>query len=126
MDQEKLHEFSQVLEAELRTLVDTLNEIATLDDSTGDWVAVPETEEQSEADANSEADHTEAWNERRATLAQLETRYRNIVRALDKIQTNTFGKCEISGQPIELERLEANPAARTNLANIEREKELPL
>ena len=36
----------------------------------------------------------------------------------------TYGSCEISGEAIEVERLEANPAARTCKAHIEREAEL--
>ena len=48
------------------------------------------------------------------------------MRALQKIKAGAYGVCEISGEPIEVERLAANPAARTTLANADREKELPL
>ncbi len=114
------------LREERDQLIIDLSAIATQDPRTGDWVAIPETGHSESADENTEADITEEWNERRATLASLEIRYRNIMRALQKIDAGTYGVCEISGEIIEPERLDANPAARTNIANREREQELPL
>lgn len=116
----------QRLETELAQVTKDLEAIAQFNQETGDWVAIPDATELGDADPNVEADAVEEWNERRSLMPTLETRYRNIVRALQKIEAGTYGTCEISGEPIEAERLEANPAARTNLANIEREKELPL
>ena len=43
----------------------------------------------------------------------LEVRLANVLIALDKIEYGSFGICEISKCPIEKERLDANPAART-------------
>ena len=88
-------------------------------DVPGDWVT--SSQGTSEADPNDVADRTEEYNERRATLAPLETRYRNIVRALKKIELGTYGICEVSGEVIEPERLAANPAARTCLAHLDEE-----
>lgn len=119
-------EFKQQLETALTKITAELETIATQNSTSGDWIAIPITGDLGNADENVEADVVEEWNERRALLAQLEIRYRNIVRALEKIENGTFGICEISGKPIETERLQANPAARTNLENIDREKELPL
>lgn len=114
------------LETELEQVVTELSVIASQAPHTGDWVAVPGGAQVGNADPNEEADTVEEWNQRRALVAQLEIRYRNIVRALEKIKNDTYGVCEISGEPIEEARLAANPAARTNLANADREKELPL
>ncbi len=119
-------EFKNILEAELTTIVTDLQTIATQNIETGDWIAIPDSGEIGNADENSVADTVEDWNERRALMAQLEIRYRNISEALKKIAAGTYGICEISGEPIEIERLHANGAARTNIANIEREKELPI
>lgn len=119
-------EFKSRLEAELELLTDDLRTIAVKDSTSDDWVAVPAADELGEADENVEADAVEEWEERRSLVAQLKTRYRNIMRALDKIAADTYGVCEISGEPIEIERLRANPAARTNMANMDREKELVL
>lgn len=113
------------LTAELKTVTEELESIATQNPESGDWVATPEPATFGNADPNDAADVVEGWNERRAMMGQLEIRYRNINRALEKFEAGTYGVCEISGEPIEPERLEANPAARTNVANIDREQELP-
>ena len=89
-----------------------------------DWIAVPGPASTSTADPNVVADRTEDWDERRSTLAALETRYNNIKRALKKIEDGTYGTCEVSGEPIEEERLEANPAARTCKAHMSEESKL--
>tara|TARA_B100001989_G_C24513065_1_gene451524 strand:- start:303 stop:674 length:372 start_codon:yes stop_codon:yes gene_type:complete len=118
-------QFKIQLEQELESLTTELEDIAQLNKQTGDWVAIPAGEDLKTADENVEADAVEDWNERRALLAQLEIRHRNLKRALDKIDSGTYGVCEISGEVIEEERLAANPAARTNIANRDKESELP-
>ena len=105
--------YKEQLETMLDEIITDLETIAVYDTTTGDWVAKPDTSDGNEADANAEADVVEDWNERRATLAQLETRYNNIKKALKKIAEGTYGICEISGKTIETNRLDANPAART-------------
>ena len=55
--------------------------------------------------------------QKEALLDQLENRLIDVLSALNKIKNNNYGICEISGSPIEEERLKANPAARTNIAN---------
>lgn len=85
-----------------------------------DWIATPETQE-GEADPNIAADRVEDWDERRATLATLERRYNDIVRALAKISDGSYGTCEVCGEEISEERLQANPAARTCAQHLEEE-----
>ncbi len=46
-------------------------------------------------------------------MAVLENRWNEVRAALKKIEAGTYGICEISGEPIEEDRLEVNPAART-------------
>ena len=113
------------LEHLLDAVIQDLERIAHFDQATGDWVATPDSVV-GEADPNVEADSVEEWNERRATLAHLETRYNNIKRALKKIEDGTYGVCEVSQEPIEAERLAANPAARTCIAHREDESNLSL
>jgi len=113
------------LETELPLIVAELKTIAIHNPETNDWVAVPVAKDLQVADINEEADAVEEWSQRRALMSQLETRYRNIVRALEKFSASTYGICEVSGKEIERERLEANPAARTNIAHIEEESSLP-
>lgn len=86
-----------------------------------DWIAVPESHDTEEADENLAADTVEAWNERNALVATLEPRYNNIVKALEKINSNSFGTCEVCGKEIEAARLDANPASRTCIEHIENE-----
>lgn len=113
----------QTLENLLAEITTELETIAVHRPQTDDWVAKPESAG-GEADDNTEADLVEDWNERRATLAELETRYQNIKRALHKIEEGTFGICEVSGETIEPDRLEANPAARTCKAHLDQEQDL--
>lgn len=115
----------QTLQAERLRIVADLETIAVHNQVTGDWEATP-VEEMEEADLNSEADGVEEWNERNATVAQLETTYRNIMRALEKIETNTFGVCEVCNEPIAPERLAILPTSRTCAVHIDDERTLSL
>lgn len=90
-----------------------------------DWIAVPGEADVSTADENEHADLAEDLEERTAELDELETRYNAIVRALKKIDAGTYGICEVNGEEIELDRLDANPAARTCKAHMNNESELP-
>ena len=112
--------------AALTAVTTELEQIASHNEETGDWEAIPDASDLGNADVNIEADAFEDWATRRALVAALETRYRDLKRAIEKIEAGTYGICEISGEPIEPERLAVNPAARTNIANRDREPELPL
>lgn len=82
-----------------------------------DWEAVPD-EVGQEADPNDRADLIEGFEANTAILKELETRYNNVLAALDRIEKGTYGICEVSGEQIEEERLSADPAARTCKAHI--------
>ena len=116
----KLTDQLQELEAELKNLgiQNPLNK--------KDWIPTPAEPSDSESDLNDLGDRSEDWQERRGTLDVLETRYNNIQRALKKIETDAFGICELCKEPIESDRLEANPAARTCKTHINNEADLPL
>ena len=118
--------YRAALTEELARLTEELATVATQDSRTGDWVAVPQNAVSESADDNSQADHIEAWNERRALMAQLEVRYHHVSLALKKITGGTYGRCEICQEPIESARLTANPASRTCQVHMERARELPL
>lgn len=89
-----------------------------------DWIATPEEPAVAEADENIVADRKEDWIERRSEVAAIETRYNNVVKALTKIQAGEYGACEICNEPIEADRLTANPAARTCKTHLEDESQL--
>jgi DnaK suppressor protein len=117
---------TSALNEEQDRLTAELNAIARYNESTDDWEAIPAGSESAEPDSIDEADVVEEWNERRAIVAALETEYRNVKRALEKIAQGTYGICEVSGEPIEEERLLANPTARTCIAHREEEDLLSL
>lgn len=89
-----------------------------------DWIALPKDGEIAEADENVAADRAEDLEERIATLAALETQYNDLVRALSKIEKGTYGICEIGGEEIEEERLDADPSARTCIEHMSEEIDL--
>ena len=67
------------------------------------------------------ADRFQAYEERTAMLNTLQKRLTDINDALQKITDGTYGVCETSGEEIEIERLRANPAARTKIQYAEQE-----
>ncbi len=82
-----------------------------------DWEAVPE-ETGLEADPNDRADQMEEFGNNNAILTDLEARYNDVKDALARIEDGSYGVCEVSGEAIEEERLEADPAARTCKAHL--------
>lgn len=89
----------------------------------GDWHAT--VADIGEADFREDvADRLEEFHEREATEVNLEKRLRDIAMALEKIEGGTYGVCEICNRPIELERLNINPAARTCKTHIAEEDTL--
>lgn len=118
--------YKKILENELADLEEELKAIGVHDPKNlKDWVATPEGVNVPDADPNTSADRVEAWDERRGTVAVLEGRYNNLVRALEKIEAGTYGTCEVGGETIEADRLEANPAARTCKEHMDEESTLP-
>jgi DnaK suppressor protein len=115
-----------LLEEQLRAVTTELETLAVLHKETGDWEIRFDADPHTEADEDLISDNAEAAEEAIATLALLETRYRNINRALTKLEIGTYGTCEICGEPIEADRLGANPAARTCKAHLNDEIDLPL
>lgn len=121
---ESTEHFKTQLETELIRLRTDLETIATYNEQTGDWVALPTVDGLAQADDNLEADNVESWNERTALVLQLETSFTNITRALKKIEADTFGVCEICAELIETDRLDVNPSARTCKTHRNNEREL--
>ncbi|MDQ5950299.1 MAG: hypothetical protein QG585_241 [Patescibacteria group bacterium] len=66
-----------------------------------------------EADRNEVADKIEEFGNNQAINRDLEIRLLEVKQALERIENGTYGICEVSGEPIELDRLGANPAATT-------------
>lgn len=114
IDKKTLAELKALLETEEATLRGELSSIGVQNATTGDWMAVPmETDGDAESDYTDQADYVEDFESRSARLGEIELRFKAVVDALKKIEDGKYGICEKSGEPIELDRLMANPAART-------------
>lgn len=81
-----------------------------------DWEAMAA--EEGSADPSLQADKLDHFQENVAILEELEARYADVQDALGRIASGTYGLCEVSGEEIEADRLEADPAARTCKAHM--------
>lgn len=105
--------FKNLLLAEQKKLEGELATIGRKNpDNPDDWEATPGYTEDS-ADLNDFADSIENFETNTAILKQLETQLVDVKDALQRIEDGVYGVCEVSGDSIEEDRLEANPAART-------------
>jgi len=112
--------FQKLLEEERKILLQELGDNGHPTGYKNDWEAQPEHQDSQEPDFVDQADNVVDFQRRIASLSELEIRLGEVEKALQKIVLNdgTYGICEISDEPIEIERLEANPAAPTSIANM--------
>lgn len=90
----------------------------------GDWEPTPLANREDTPTREDVASELEEMDSREDVELGLEKRLKQIQAALARIKNNTYGVCEIGGEEIEAERLEANPAARTCKAHLEQEGDL--
>jgi len=108
--------FKERLEQELKTLETDLKTVGHINpDSPKDWEPTSGEVDVNASDSADIADNIESYESNTAVLKPLEIQYNDIKKALEKIKNGTYGICEVSGEQIEKERLEANPAAKTCL-----------
>lgn len=106
--------YKKKLEEELKSLEKELQSVGRRNpENPADWQATPADLDVSPADESELSDAMEEFEENTAILKELEIRYNEVKEALERIKVGTYGTCEISSEPIEEERLMANPAART-------------
>jgi len=111
--------FKKRLEEEKESLLKELNSLGVPDkDVENNWDVTPSDREEQIETHDELADRMENLEEREATKIPLEERLKEVNHALKKIEAGTYGFCEVDQNPIELDRLEANPAARTGKGNI--------
>ena len=119
MDQSKLDTFKAKLEEEKGILLEELNEIGQQDpQNPANWDPKGSDVNEREQDPNKRADNIENFEAVNAIITQLEYRLNEVNDALARMEEGTYGICEVSGEPIEEARLEANPAARTSIAHM--------
>lgn len=118
MTTEQIEKLKKSLEAEQQMLEKALGEIGVQDPDNGEWKAIPDMSEGQETDENDLADRAENFEERSSLLPTLSSRLSEVLSALAKMKEDKYGICEVSGEPIEEERLMANPAAKTCIAHM--------
>lgn len=116
LDKKKIKE---KLESEKKVLLGQMADMGKLNPETGEWEAIPEEMTIPESDPNSMADRFEDFEEKSSTVKVLEERLSSVLSALKNIDKKSFGKCEVCGKDIEMDRLNANVAARTCKKHLE-------
>ncbi len=121
MNKEDIKHFKDKLEKEKTLLEEELSSISRVNpNNPRDWEATTSDLEVDSADENEVADKMEELEENKEILNQLEPQLNEVKEALNRIAEGKYGICEISGEIIEKERLEANPSARTCMKHIKR------
>lgn len=111
--QEDLEELRGELEAERDSLEEELASHGRVQNETGEWEGASVGFEGEEADPNDVADQIEELATNVPLVKELEGRHIDVAEALEKMDEGIYGRCEQCDEPIDLDRLKANPAART-------------
>ena len=104
--------YKDLLLQEEKRLILELNNLGTETNASGIW-DTENREDIDPADREDVADALEDLENRQDTARVIETELHEVRHALEKINNGTYGICEVSNEPIEEDRLEANPSART-------------
>jgi RNA polymerase-binding transcription factor DksA len=125
MNKKDIEYFKKRLEKEKTLVEEEVKTVGSSDpNNPKDFSATSNDMDIDRADENELSDKMEELEDNKGILDSLEKQLKDINSALEKIAGGTYGICEISGEPIERERLEANPAARTCMKHVkERGKE---
>lgn len=122
METDTITRFKERLEVERDRLTGELRDLGW--EEKGEWEADGGDIDHTATEEDEIADRIEEYEERSAEIAPLETQWKNVKRALQKIEDGEYGVCEVGAEDIEMDRLEANPSARTCKAHIDSESEL--
>ena len=110
MDKKTLEHFQQRLLEEQTRLTQELNDIGHADPLQKDSF----TPDYQESGSNSEDDNAQEIAEYADDLsieARLEAELKDVAKALDSVEKETYGICKYCGKPIDPKRLEARPAS---------------
>ncbi len=122
MKSEQEEKFKKILIEEEKIVSNQLKSIAVQNSSDlNDWIPKIDLDSDGLAGEGEDAVQTTIYQERVGLVAGLETRYNNIKKALDSINNGTYGVCLLCGKKIELDRLNANPAAKTCKEHVDKE-----
>lgn len=109
---DEVEELRAALEAEKDDILEQLAEHGRSTD--GDWQGSSGASGE-EADPNDAADNIEELATNVSLVEELEGRLKDINAAIERMEKGTYGIDESTGEAIDVERLRANPAARTNI-----------
>ncbi|MFH1990382.1 MAG: TraR/DksA C4-type zinc finger protein [Patescibacteria group bacterium] len=122
LEQKTLEELQLALEKERDLLVKELETIATPDPNVkGDWDIKHSEWGENQITSQEELRSGESVNEidedmkNKALSDSLELRLRDVNDALERMKDGTYGICDFCKKEIPIERLEANPAAKTDI-----------
>ncbi len=116
MNKRDLEHFNKMLLAEKDKLEGELKGIGQPSpNNRNNWEATSGGIEVDAADENEVADKLEEYEGNSGIVNQLENQLKGVTDALDRIGKGTYGICEKCGEPIEKERLEANPSASISI-----------
>lgn len=101
----------EMLESEKEQLEEELAEHGHKSDD--DWVATASGFTEQESDVVDSADRFEELATNVPIVEGAEKRLVEVNHALQRMEAGTYGICEVSGKEIPIERLRANPEART-------------
>lgn len=119
MDNKTIEELKEKLLKEKESLEQQLASLGHINpDNPKDWEVDPgdaanDSVTGRDIDPNVKADNFEETENRSGVLNLLETQLNDVLDALKKIEDGTYGICEKTGKKISIERLTANPSART-------------
>ncbi|HUO50368.1 MAG TPA: TraR/DksA C4-type zinc finger protein [Candidatus Paceibacterota bacterium] len=113
ISQSELEELRSQLEVERDTLEEELASHGRVQSDTGEWEGASSGFEGEESDPTDVADQIEELATNVSLVKELEERHTEVTDALEKMDDGTYGICEVGDEHIELDRLRANPAART-------------
>lgn len=112
LSEAEIEELRAALHAEKDSLEEELSEHGR---KVGDnWTGTAAGFEGNEADETDAADKFEELSVNVALVEELESRYKEILAAMQRIKEGTYG-IATNGEPIDIDRLRANPAATTNI-----------
>lgn len=113
-DTSDLDELRDLLEAEKFTLEQELSEHGKKETAT-EWEGSSNEEDTEEPDPTDAADQIEELVTNVPLVQELENRLHDVIDALEKMDDDSYGLCEVCNKEIDIDRLKANPAARTCL-----------
>jgi RNA polymerase-binding transcription factor DksA len=119
LSQVEIDELREALEVEQANLEEELASHGRVQSETGDWQGNSSGLEGEEADPNDAADQIEELVTNVPLVEELEARHGEVEEAIERVEQGIYGMCEACGKTIPINRLKANPAARTCVEHAE-------